>query len=75
MTMYILNFHDCVKLTSLFDCEMKVFYVTQVLQQGIYIKTMCPNYILKFGNTKSHLLQVFLSVWIKIEIVIENYVC
>jgi len=24
----------CVKLNSLFDSEMKVFYVTQVLKQG-----------------------------------------
>ena len=29
----------CVRLNSLFDCEMKVFYVTQVLKQGINIKT------------------------------------
>jgi len=28
----------CVKLNSLFDCEMKVYYVTQVLKQGINIK-------------------------------------
>jgi len=32
---------------------MKVCYVTQVLKQGINIKTMCPNYILKFSNKKS----------------------
>jgi len=29
---------------------MKVYYVTLVLKQGINIKTMCPNYILEFGN-------------------------
>ena len=33
----------CVKLNSLFDREMKVYYVTQVLKQGVNIKTMCPN--------------------------------
>jgi len=42
----------CVKLNSLFDREIKVYYVTQVLKQGINIKTMCPNYILEFKNTK-----------------------
>jgi len=47
---------------------MKVYYVTQVLKQGINIKTMCPYYILKFRNTKSHLLEVFLGVSPKIEI-------
>jgi len=65
----------CVKLNSLFDSEMKVYYVTQVFKQGINIKTMCPNYILKFKNTQWHILQVFLGGWVKIEIVIENQVC
>jgi len=46
----------CVKLNSLFDREMKVYYVIQVLKKGINMKTMCPYYILKFRNTKSHLL-------------------
>ena len=46
----------CVKLNSLFDRKMKVFYVTQVLKQDINIKTMCHNYKLDFRNTKSHLL-------------------
>jgi len=46
----------CVKLNSLFDSEMKVYYVTQVLQQCINIKTLCPNYILEFRKGKSHLL-------------------
>jgi len=45
----------CVKLNSLFDSEMKLFYVTQVLKQGTNIKTMCPNYILKFRNKTTHL--------------------
>jgi len=31
MTMYVLNVM-CVKLNSLFDREMKVYYVTQVLK-------------------------------------------
>jgi len=33
---------------------MKVYNATLVLKQGINIKTMCPNYILKFRNTQSH---------------------
>ena len=41
----------CVKLNSLLDREMKVYYVTQVVKHGIDIKTMCPYYILKFRNT------------------------
>jgi len=36
---------------------------------------MCPYYILEFGNMTSHLLQVYLGAWAKIEIVIENNVC
>jgi len=46
----------CVKLNSSFDREMKVYYVTQVLKQGINIKTMCSNYALEFRNMKWHLL-------------------
>ena len=65
----------CVKLNSLFDSGMKGYHVTQVLKQGINIKTMCPNYILEFRNTKSHILQVYLGAWVKLEIVIENHVC
>ena len=42
----------CVKLNSLFDSEMKVFYATQKLKQGINIKTMCPSYILEFRNER-----------------------
>mgnify|MGYP007133528473 CR=1 FL=1 len=61
MTTYILI---CVKLNSLFDIEVKVYYVKQVLKQGININTMCPNYILELRNTKSHLLQVYLGAWV-----------
>ena len=64
----------CVQLISKFD-RKKVYYVTQVSKQGINIKTMCPNYIHEFKNTKSHLLQVYLDEWVKIEIVIENHAC
>jgi len=42
----------CVKLNSLFDSEMNVYYVTQVLKQGTNIKTMYPKYTLEFRNTK-----------------------
>ena len=62
-----------VKLNSLFDSEMKVYYVAQVLKQGIYIKMMCPNYTLEFRYTKLLLLQVFLGSWVKIESVIEHH--
>jgi len=69
----------CVKLNSLFDSKVKVYYVTQVLKQGIYIKTIwhkliTNNYILKFRNTKIAFV-VYLGVWVKIGIVIENHVC
>ena len=62
----------CVKLFKLIDSEMKVFYVTKVLKQGINIKTMYPHYILELRNMKSHLLQVYLSARAQIEIDIEN---
>ena len=65
----------CVKLNSLFDSEMKVFYVTQMLKQGNNIKTNCPNYILKFKNMNSLLLEVYLGAQAKIETVIVNHVC
>jgi len=48
LTTYILVF-ICVRMNSI-----NVFYVTLVLKQGINIKTMCPNYIFEFRNTKSH---------------------
>ena len=64
----------CVKLNSLFDSELKVYHVAQVLKQGINIKMMCPNYILKFRNTTLLLLQVYLGAWVKIESVIEHHV-
>jgi len=32
----------CVKLNSLIDSKMKVYYVTKVSKEGINIKTMCP---------------------------------
>ena len=33
----------CVKLNKLFDREIKLYYVRQVLQQAININTMCSN--------------------------------
>jgi len=54
---------------------MNAYYVTQVLKQGINIKTTCRNYILELRNPKSHLLQVYLGAWVKIENVIENPIC
>jgi len=35
---------------------------------------MCPNYILEFRNTNSHLLQVYLGTKANIETVIEQQV-
>jgi len=60
----------CVKLNSLCDRKMKVYYVTQVLKQGMNIKMMCHNYILEFRDKKLLLLHVNLGRWVKIEIVI-----
>ena len=45
-----------IDFNSLFDRDMKVYNVTQVLKQGFNIKTNCPNYIPEFRNMKSHLL-------------------
>jgi len=55
MTTYIF-FLMGVHLNSLFVREIKVYHVRQVLEQGIYIKMMCPNYILEFRNANSYLL-------------------
>jgi len=49
----------CVRCNSLFDREMKVYYVIQVLKQGINTKTTGPNCIQECRNTKLHLLQVY----------------
>ena len=38
----------CFKLNSLFDSDMKVYYVTHVLNQGTTIKMMCHNYALVY---------------------------
>jgi len=51
----------CAKLNSLFDSEIKVDFVTQVLKQVINIKATSLNYILEFRNTKPRLLQVYLN--------------
>jgi len=45
---------SCVELNTLFDREIKVCYVTQVLEQGNNIKMICTNYILEFRNRTSH---------------------
>jgi len=65
----------CVKLNPLFDNETTVYYVTQVLMHSININKICSNYILEFRNTNSHVLQVYLGVWVRIEIGIEKHVC
>jgi len=44
----------CVKLNSLFDREIKVYDVTQVLKQVINIRKKCPYYIPEFRSTTSH---------------------
>ena len=61
-----------VKLNSIFNSEMKVYYITQVLKQCIIFKHMCPNYIIELRKTKSHLLNVYLGAWVNIEMVTEN---
>ena len=47
------------KVNSLFDSETKVCNFTQVFKQGINVKTMCPNYILKFRNTQMYYFLYF----------------
>ena len=37
--------HDIIRQSE-FDREIKVYYVTQVLKQGINTKTVCLTYIL-----------------------------
>jgi len=44
----------CVKVNSLFDSDTKVCCVTLVFKQVINFKMMCPDYIPKFRNEKSH---------------------
>ena len=39
----ILTTYMGVTLNSVFDREIKIYYVTQVLKQCIKTKTMCPN--------------------------------
>jgi len=34
---------------------MKVYYITQVLNQGINIKTLCPNYIPEFRKKRNRI--------------------
>jgi len=54
-------------MNTLYDREMKSYYVTHVLKQDINIKRRCPNLIHEFRNTNSHLLQVYVSAWAKIK--------
>ena len=53
---YVYFIFLCVlfEVNSLFDSETKVCYFTQVFKQGINVKTMCPNYILKIRNTQMY---------------------
>ena len=70
-------FFKVLLLLSLFTgWQFVALLCTQVLKAKLLvtIKTMCPNYILEFRNTKSHLLNIY-RTWVKIEIVIENHVC
>jgi len=80
-----------VKLNSLLNREMKVYYVTQVLKQGINIKTKLPYYILEYRNMYMYSLflttylnlethtriycKSCLGAWAKIETVIKKHVC
>jgi len=45
----------CVKLNSLFDREMEVYYGKHMIMQGVNIKG-CVYYILEYKNTTSQLL-------------------
>ena len=57
MTTYILNVHVCKLYFIIWQKKMKVVYATQVLKQGINIKTTYSN----LKNMKSHLLPVYLG--------------
>jgi len=37
-----------------------------MLNQSINNNTMCPNYIIKFRNTNTHLLKLCTGAWAKI---------
>ena len=64
----------CVQLNLIFNSGMKDNYVTQMLEQGINIETMCPTYILEISNTNYLIIEVFLGAWVKFETAIENHV-
>ena len=57
---YIYFFFMCDESNSWFNSllngEMKVYYVIQVLKQGINITTVCLSYILELRNQQSNLL-------------------
>jgi len=61
---------NCIKLNSLFDREMNVYYVTQVSKHDLFIKPMCP---FLFNRIYKHEFAFF--AWDKIETVINNHVC
>ena len=64
----------CVQLNSLFDSEMKVYYITQVLKQGIKIETMSPNnYIRELRHEIEFIAS--LSRCMDHRIVSENHAC
>jgi len=69
-------FFKVLLLLSVYWMTICCLLCTQVLKAKLLvtIKTMCPNYILEFRNTKLHLLKIY-PTWVKIEIVIENHVC
>ena len=49
----------CVHLNSLLDRDMKLSYFTQVFNQGINIKSMCPNYIFEL-KTRNRMYYKFI---------------
>ena len=64
------------KLILIIHWNIELLFILQIylaawVKIEIVIETMCPNYILEFGNTNSHLLQVYLGAWVKIETVME----
>ena len=51
MITLVLNVHVYVNLNSFL--QRNVYYVTQVLKQGINIISICPNNLIKLKNSKS----------------------
>ena len=64
----------CVTLNSLFEREMNVYYVKQLLKPRINNKTNCHTLTIELSNKISRFIycKSYLGAWGKIEIVIKK---